>query len=56
MNYSKLKLSFLLLLAMCIVQFLVAFFILHNTLISILSVICFALCIWGLGYISKKTK
>lgn len=54
MNYSKLKSSFFILLLMTILQFLVSLFILHHTLITILSVGAMILCIFGLIYISKQ--
>lgn len=54
MNYSKLKSSFFILLLMTILQFLVSLFILHHTLITVLSVGAMILCIVGLIYISKQ--
>lgn len=56
MDYSKLKLSFIFLLAMCIIQLFTGILIIHNMLISILSVIAIFLCILGLIYISHKSK
>lgn len=56
MNYTKLKISFLVLLAMTIIQLLVGLFIIHNTLITVLSAIAIILCICGLTYVSKHAK
>lgn len=56
MDYSKLKLSFVFLIIMCFIQLLTGLFIIHNTLISILSVIALILCIGSLYYIGSKTK
>lgn len=56
MNYSKLKSSFLILLAMTILQLLVSLLVLHHTLIAILSVGAMILCIIGLIYVSKQDK
>ncbi|MEG0388588.1 MAG: hypothetical protein RR582_09695 [Niameybacter sp.] len=53
MNYSKLKGSFLILLLMTIIQLLTSIFILHHTLIAVLSVGAMILCILGLIYISN---
>ncbi|MDA3734189.1 hypothetical protein PBV87_22200 [Niameybacter massiliensis] len=53
MDYSKLKTSFLLLLLMTIIQLLVAIFILHHTLITLLSIGAMLLCIGGLFYTNK---
>lgn len=54
MDYSKLKSSFLILLAMTLLQLLVSLFILHHTLITILSAVAMILCIIGYIYISKQ--
>ena len=54
MDYSKLKTSFLLLLMMTIIQFLVAAFILHHMIISLLSIGAMLLCIGGLFYTDKQ--
>lgn len=54
MNYSKLKSSFFILLLMTILQLLVSLFILHHTIITILSIGAMILCIVGLIYISKQ--
>ncbi|MEG0012859.1 MAG: hypothetical protein RR324_03395 [Cellulosilyticaceae bacterium] len=56
MDYSKLKLSFVFLLAMCVIQFFTGLLIIHNALISILSLIAILLCIAALIFISSKTK
>lgn len=54
MNYSKLKSSFFILLLMTILQFVVSLFILHHTVITILSIGAMILCIVGLIYISNQ--
>lgn len=54
MNYGKLQLSFILLLIMTILQFLVAVLVLHHMLITILSIIAAILCIIGLIFIQHK--
>ena len=54
MNYGKLQLSFILLLIMTILQFLVAVLVLHHMLITILSIIAAMLCIIGLIFIQHK--
>lgn len=56
MDLGKLKTSFIFLLLMCIIQFLTGLIILHNTLITILSIIAMFLCLSGLFYVHKKTK
>lgn len=56
MDYGKLKLSFVFLIVMCLIQLLTGLFIIQNTLISILSIIALILCIGSLCYISNKTK
>lgn len=56
MDYSKLKLSFVFLLAMCVIQLFTGLLIIHNTLISILSIIAILLCIAALIFISNKTR
>lgn len=56
MDYSKLKTSFVFLLLMCIIQLLTGLFIIHNTLITILSIGAIILCLSGLLYVEKKTK
>lgn len=56
MNYSKLNLSFLLLLLMTGIQFTVGLFILHNLVITLLSAIAAVLCLLGLIYTYKKNK
>lgn len=56
MDYSKLKLSFVFLLAMCVIQLFTGLLIIHNTLISILSIIAILLCISALIFISNKTR
>lgn len=54
MNYSKLQTSFLLLLLMTIIQFLVAAFILHHLIISLLSIGAMLLCTVCLIYTNKQ--
>lgn len=54
MNYGKLQLSFILLLIMTVLQFLVAALVLHHILITILSVIAAILCIVGLVFVQHK--
>ena len=56
MNYGKLQLSFILLLIMTILQFLVAAFVLHHLIITILSITAALLCISGLVFVNYKTK
>lgn len=56
MDYSKLQTSFLLLLVMTIIQFLVAVFILHHLIISLLSIGAMLLCIGGLIYTNKQSN
>ncbi len=56
MNYGKLQLSFILLLIMVILQFLVATLVLHHMLITILSVIAALLCIVGLIFVQRKMQ
>ena len=57
MDYSKLQLSFVFLLIMCIIQLLTGILIVHNLLISILSLIAIGVCIIGLIYTgTKQTK
>lgn len=56
MNYGKLQLSFILLLVMVTLQFLVAAFVLHHLLISILSIIAAMFCILGLLFVYQKMK
>lgn len=56
MDYSKLKTSFLLLLLMTAIQLLVAVFLLHHVIISLLSVGAMLLCIGGLLYTSKQAN
>jgi len=56
MNYSKLKLSFLLLLLMTIVQFLTSLLVLHNLILTLLSLTATIVCILGFIYINIKTK
>lgn len=56
MNYSKLKLSFFLLLIMSVLQFLTSLFILHHMLLTLLSVGAIVLCLLGLAYIFCRTK
>ncbi|MEF9960544.1 MAG: hypothetical protein RR448_03935 [Niameybacter sp.] len=56
MDYSKLKTSFLLLFLMTAIQLLVAIFILHHTVITLLSIGAMLLCIGGLIYTSKNAN
>lgn len=56
MNYGKLQLSFICLLVMSVIQFVTSFLVLHNILITLLSIIAILLCIGGLAYVNYKTK
>ncbi|MDF2612926.1 MAG: hypothetical protein K0S71_712 [Clostridia bacterium] len=56
MDYSKLKLSFLLLLIMTVLQFTVSLFVLHSLIITLLSAAAILMCLSGLIYVDKKTK
>lgn len=56
MNYHKLEISFLCLLIMTILQFMVSAFIIRNILISILSIIAIGLCSLGLWFMNKKKR
>ncbi len=56
MDYGKLYSSFAHLLLMTIIQFLVSVFLLHHTVITILSFIACILCLAGLLYTSSKTS
>lgn len=56
MDYHKLSLSFIFLLAMCLIQFLTAVFLIHHRLIAVLSVIAFIFCLLGLIYANKKSQ
>lgn len=54
MDYSKLQLSFVFLLIMCIIQLLTGIFIVHSLLICILSILAIGICIIGLIYTGTK--
>ena len=54
MNYSKLQLSFTLLLIMTVIQFLTNLFIIKKSWLTITSLIAMGLCILGIIYILRK--
>lgn len=56
MNYSKLRLSFLLLLIMTIIQFLTSLLVLHHLVLTLVSITAIVLCLLGFIYINNKAK
>ncbi|MGL4736991.1 MAG: hypothetical protein ACRCW2_05995 [Cellulosilyticaceae bacterium] len=56
MNYRKLEISFLCLLVMTLLQFIVSAFVVQNHIITFLSIIAIGLCILGLWYVNKQKR